>query len=98
MRELRERGIGFYSFLYERIYAGAAEPMILRAERLREELRAALARLGELPNACAEQFLDKSPPLNVSRHERRPIILTRRLAKLVAERDRTVIERYRYTL
>ena len=64
-----ERGIGFYSFLYERLYAGAAAPTILRAERLSEELRAVLEKLGELPNACAEQFLDRSPPLNVSRHD-----------------------------
>ena len=98
VRELRERAIGFYSFLYERLYAGATEPVILRAERLREEVRAVLAKLGELPNPCAEQFLDESPPLNVSRHDAPPLYYDDELARLVAERDRTVVDRYRYTL
>ena len=96
--ELRERNLGFYSFLHERMYAGAAEPTILRAERLREELRATLLALGHLPNACAEQFLDESPPLNVSRHDPPPRYFDEDLAALVAERDRTVIERYGYSL
>ena len=96
--ELRERNLGFYSFLHERMYAGAAEPTILRAERLRAELRATLLALGHLPNACAEQFLDESPPLNVSRHDPPPRYFDEDLAALVAERDRTVIERYGYSL
>jgi len=96
--ELRERGVGFYSFLYERLYAGAAEPTILRTERLRAELRAVLTALGHLPNACAERFLEESPPLNVSRHEAPSHYFDDELARLVAERDRTVIGRYGYTL
>ena len=98
VRELRERNLGFYSFLYERMYAGTTEPMILRAERLRQELRAALLALGHLPNACAEQFLDESPPLNVSRHDAPPRYFDDDLAALVAERDRTVVDRYGYSL
>ena len=98
VRELRERNLGFYSFLYERMYAGTTEPMILRAERLREELRATLLALGHLPNACAEQFLYESPPLNVSRHEAPSTYFDDDLAALVAERDRTVIDRYGYSL
>ena len=96
--ELRERGLGFYSFLYERMYAGAAEPTILRAERLREELRAVLYAFGHLPDDCADRFLDESPPLNVSRHDVPSTYYDEELAALVAERDRTVVDRYGYTL
>jgi len=96
--ELRKRGLGFYSFLYERLYAGAKEPVILRAERLRGELRAALTALGHLPDPCGEQFLQESPALNVSRHDAPPRYFDDNLAALVAERDRTVVNRYGYTL
>jgi hypothetical protein len=96
--ELRERGVGFYSFLHERLYDGADEPTILRTERLRGELRAALLSLGQLPNACADQFLEEVPPLNVSQHEAPDQYYDDRLAALVADRDRTVINRYGYTL
>jgi hypothetical protein len=96
--ELRERRLGFYSFLYERLYAGAHEPTILRMEHLREELRTALSSLGHLPNDCVDRFLDEAPPLNVSRHEAPSQYFDHDLAALVAERDRTVIDRFGYTL
>ena len=47
--ELRERGLGFYSFLYARLYDGAREPMVVRVEELRNELRSALSSLGHVP-------------------------------------------------
>ena len=96
--ELRERGVGFYSFLHERLYAGADGPTILRAERLRDELQAALFTLGHLPNACAEQFLAESPPLNVSRHDLPSLYFDDDLAALVADHDRTIVDRYGYAL
>ena len=96
--ELRDCGLGFYSFLYERLYAGAHEPTILRMERLREELRAALSSLGHLPNDCADRFLQESPPLNVSIHEPPSHYFDERLATLVARRDLKLIDRYGYVL
>lgn len=96
--ELRACGLGFYSFLYERLYAGARQPTVLRVERLREELRAALALFGHLPDACADRFLEESPPLNVSRHEPPSSYFDKDLATLVAQRDRQLIDRYGYVL
>jgi hypothetical protein len=96
--ELRERGVGFYSFLYERLYAGAHDPFILRMERLRGELRSALSSIGHLPNPCAERFLDEVPPLNSTPHEAPSHYFDDELANVVAERDRSVIERYGYVL
>jgi hypothetical protein len=96
--ELREWGQGFYSFLFKRLYEGADKPTILLAERLRKELRAALEAFGHLPNECAERFLEESPPLNVSQHELPVRYFDKELAELVAERDRTVVERFGYAL
>ena len=96
--ELRERGLGFYSFLYARLYAGAENPMILRAEQLREELREALASLGVLPNPCADRFLNESPPLNVSEHGPPASYFDDELAGLIAHRDSSVIDRFGYSL
>jgi len=95
--ELREREVGFYSFLYERLYAGADEPRILQMERLREELREALSSLGEI-NECAEQFIEQVPPLNSTPHDEPSRYFDDRLASLVAERDGEIIARYGYTL
>lgn len=96
--ELRERGIGFYSFLYERLYAGANSPAVVKMEDLRAGLREELARLGELPNPKIDQFLAQAPPLNVSDHEEPDRYFDAELAALVAERDRTVVDRYDYRL
>lgn len=96
--ELRASGLGFYSYLYERLYAGAREPRIIRVERLREELRSALTALGHLPNACVDRFLVESPPLNASRHEATSHYFDEGLAAFVAHRDGDLIRRYGYAL
>lgn len=96
--ELREWGRGFYSFLFKRLYEGADHPTILPAENLREELRTALGALGHFPNPCAERFLEESPRLNVSQHEPPASYFNGELAELVADRDRTVVERFGYSL
>ena len=96
--ELRERQVGFYSFLYERLYAGAEAPVVLRTEDLREELRSALASFGYLPDPCAEQFLAEAPALNASRHDPPAAYYDDELAAVVGDRDRGVIERFAYRL
>ena len=96
--ELRERKLGFYSFLYERLYAGAREPVIMRVEQLRQQLRATLSLLGHPPGQCIDRFLNEVPPLNVSQHEAPPHYFDDRLARIVAERDSTVVDRYGYVL
>lgn len=95
--ELRERGVGFYSFLYERLYAGADQPRILRMEQLREDLREALTLLGEI-NECANQFIEQAPRLNATPHDEPASYFDDDLASLVGERDGELIKRYGYTL
>lgn len=96
--QLRASGLGFYSFLYDRLYAGAHEPIILTTEKLTEELRPALEALGHLPNPCIDRFLNEVPPLNISQHDAPPRYFDAELAALVADRDRQVIDRYGYVL
>lgn len=98
VRELAERSVGFYSFLYGRLYEGAKDPAVLKMERLREELRSTLSLVGHLPNECAERFLADAPAVNATRHDSASSYFDMRLASLVADRDRMVIERYGYVL
>lgn len=96
--ELRERQVGFYSFLFARLYEGTTAPTIVRMERLRDELRETLSAAGYLPDSCAEQFLAEAPALNTTRHDAPSRYFDGRLAALVADRDRSVVERFGYTL
>lgn len=96
--EIRARRVGFYSFLFERLYEGALSPKILRVERLRDELRGALAGFGELPNPCIERFLEEVPDLNVSKHGPAADYFDAELAGQVADADRKLIERFGYSL
>lgn len=96
--DLRKWGGGFYSFLYQRLYAGAVAPTIMRTEHLRDELRVALEAVGHLPNACISSFLAEAPPLNTSTHADPATYFDPKLAKLVADRDRHVLDRHGYAL
>jgi hypothetical protein len=96
--ELRETRLGFYSFLHQRLYAGAHNPTILRMETLRDELRSTLSMLGALPNECAERFLNEVPPLNTTPHDEAFRYFDESLAALVKERDQTVVTAYSYSL
>ena len=95
--DLEACGKGFYSFLFDRLYAGAPDPTILPLERLRADLGPTLATLGHA-DACIDRFLDEVPPLNVSRHNEPSTYYDAELAALVADRDRAIIDRYGYTL
>ena len=95
--DLRESGLGFYSFLYNLLYAGADDPKIMRMEHLRGELRSTLTALGHLPDARVEHFLNFAPPLNVTDHDEPSTYYDDGLAALVAERDREVVDRHGYT-
>ena len=96
--ELRERRVGFYSFLFERLYAGAHEPIIVPVEQLREGLRSTLTLLGHLPNQCIDRFLNEVPSLNASQHDEPSRYFDDPLAAMVAERDSKLIVRYEYVL
>jgi len=94
--ELQGRTIGFYTFLYERLYRGAAALTIVPAEHLRSGLSTALTRLAMLPNARAELFLQEVPRLNVSRHGPYREYYDADLASMIGQADAPVIEKHGY--
>ena len=95
--DLVGREIGFYSFLYQRMYRGAEALTIVPAEDLRGALRGALAALGALPNPRVDLFLDHAPPLNVSRHGPYRDYYDEALRDLVARLDGPLIAEHSYS-
>lgn len=94
--ELQGREVGFYTFLYERMYRGADAPTIVPAEDLRAGLATVLEQWGVLPNARAELFLKQVPRLNVSRHGPYRDYYDADLAALIGQADAAVIAKHEY--
>ena len=89
--------VGFYSFLYERMFSGTENLNILPAEHLRSRLREFLDSQNVLPNARVELFLRQAPRLNVSKHDRYQVYYDKGLRSVVADRDASLIDRYQYS-
>jgi hypothetical protein len=97
IRTIQGAGKGFYTFLHDRLYAGAVAPRILKMEALREELLDLPAGLGVHEARRARQFIAGTPNLNVSEHGPYRDYYSAELKALVAEMDRPVIDAYGYT-
>ncbi len=95
--DLRGCGTGFYTFLHDRMYAGAMSPHILPTDRIRADLVATLRDLGEALPPMADAFADSVPDLNASRHEAAHVYYDDALCDLVMERDQSLIQRYGFT-
>lgn len=88
-------GRGFYSFLHDRLYAGAS-PLILKMETLRQSLAEAPLGLGASETIRMHRFMTATPNLNTSHHDAYPSYYSEETQRLVAEMDRGIIERYGY--
>lgn len=93
---LRGSGKGFYTFLHDRLYAGAPTPRILRMEALRDELPANLIGLRGTEMMLVRDFLQSVPDLNVSEHRPYRDYYGADLRDLVGRMDRSVIDAYGY--
>ncbi len=93
---LRGSGLGFYTFLHDRLYAGAPEPKILRMETLRRDLPGALPGLRGPEMMLVRDFLQSVPDLNVSDHRPYRDYYDPQLRDLVGRVDRSVAETYGY--
>ncbi|MDV6331291.1 hypothetical protein [Asticcacaulis sp. 201] len=89
-------GFGFYSFLYNRLYAGAPTARILRMEELRQGLYSILSGLSPGELLKCQHFLRSTPNLNVSDHAPYHEYYTPELSALVAKMDCGLIEAYDY--
>ncbi|RSY79372.1 hypothetical protein DAH66_17565 [Sphingomonas koreensis] len=93
---IRGCGLGFYSFLYHRLYAGAGAVRIVRVEALRKELREALVALNGEIDARTDAFLSDMPPLNRSAHGAVDSHYDAALAARVAEADGALMDLHGY--
>lgn len=88
-------GLGFYSFLYDRMYGAAPQATILRAEELRASLSAYLA--ARYPQGkCWRDFLARAPDMNRSVHGDVESYYPDSLRDLVGALDRKVFEIHGY--
>ncbi len=95
MEKIRGSGQGFYSFLYERLYAGA-DAHIMPMESLRAELNAIPLGLNPAETMMTRQFLLSVPNLNVSDHRPYQDYYSSELRALIAGMDGKLIDRHGY--
>ena len=93
---IRGSGLGFYSFLYRRLYAGAASPRIIPTEALRDGLRVLLADMTMPAGPLAGMFLEQAPKLNTSRHGPFRDYYSPALRDLVGMHEQAVIQAHDY--
>jgi hypothetical protein len=68
VRDLRGCGLGFYAYLYRRMYGGAPSLHLIGTEYLRVGLPPLLTQFGFPPDDDAASFLRDAPDLNRSEH------------------------------
>jgi len=95
VKKIRGSGHGFYSFLYERLYAGA-NVHIMPMESLRAELNAIPLGLNPAETMMTRQFLLSVPNLNISDHRPHQEYYSPELRALIARMDGSLIDRHGY--
>ncbi|MEM1153180.1 MAG: hypothetical protein AAGI44_03510 [Pseudomonadota bacterium] len=96
IERLRGRDMGFYSFLYDRMYSGCAQLTLGNMESLRDDLHAFLVKIGVELDAAAMSALMTSPKLNESAQGDSKACYDQELAALVARKDQLVLARHAY--
>jgi len=91
---IRGSGLGFYSFLHQRMYRGA-EVHMLRMESLRDDLRRYLTER-DLSSDLLHYFLDAAPRLNTSEHGPCRDYYNDDLHNAVGKAEANLIEKYDY--
>ncbi len=88
--------LGFYSFLYQRIYGEANDVSMLDMHALRDGLPVLLEQIGVPATAAMRHYLSRALALNSSEHGHYADYYDAILRALVAERDAEVIARHGY--
>lgn len=81
---------GFYSFLHDRLYAGAPSPVVLKSETLRDGFRPFVRQ------PLGHRFLDEAPDMNTSRHAPYRDYYSADLRQAVEKADQALIAAYGY--
>lgn len=96
IRPISGSGRGFFSFLYDRLYAGAANPFIARQENLRAEVGTFVEQHCGKKFPLIDAFLRNAPPLNATMHADYRSYFDTRLKLLVEKADERLISHYSY--
>lgn len=96
IEKIRGSGVGFYSYLHDRLYAGAASPRILPMETLRADLHSVPLGLSPSETMLTRQFILSVPNLNVSDHKPHHDYYSPELKALVGTMDGSLMDRYGY--
>ncbi|MBS7456658.1 hypothetical protein [Coralloluteibacterium stylophorae] len=92
----QDTGVGFYSFLYRRMYAGCTNLSLLGTDDLRAGLARFLVANGIPLTELQRERLEAAPPANTSRHAHYSRYYDADLRDLVAERDADLIRTHDY--
>lgn len=93
---IRGSGLGFYAYLFQYMFAGAARLAVGRMEALRTELVSLLDQVGEPVNEELRHHVTTAAPVNTSEHGDYAGYYDAALRDRVAERDAMIIERFGY--
>lgn len=94
--KLLGKNIGFYTFLFERMFAETDKPVVVRMECLREQMLKVLPDIGRPLSMDEENYIRDSRKTNVSVHKQHCDYYGDELRDLVAEKDSAIIERFGY--
>lgn len=89
-------GVGFYTFLHNRLYADAPSPTVFKMETLRDSVPELYPFFGASEAIRLQRFLRATPNLNTSRHRSCQSYYTPELRDLVATFDAPLIGTYDY--
>lgn len=89
-------GLGFYTFLHDRLYAGARTPQIVKTSQIRTGLIPILERLGCTARARMTLFMEQVPALNRSTHGEVDTYYSADLRRRIATADAPLIARYEF--
>lgn len=97
LEPIRGSRLGFYSFLYRYLYGPDLDSVRLgQMERLRTDLPRLLEAVGQSIDAPLREYISTAPALNSSQHGGHSEYYDSASMRLVAERDRLVIDRHDY--
>jgi len=96
VRPLLGSGLGFYSFLFDRMFGAGSGTTFGRMESLRADLLAFLETHATVTGEMRD-WIASAPPLNTSTHADFRTCYDARLRDLVARRDERVIARFDYS-
>jgi len=96
MRQIRNTGLGLYTFRFNQMFGRADNIYFCRVESLRSDLISFFESIGALSDGLRNYVLDLEKK-NASEHAHYSMYYTTDLAELVFVRDRLLIDRFHYT-